>query len=84
MFDAMPRTTATKKAAKKPATSAAAKDHVVYARVTEADHDLLKKVTDALNDAAANSGDLRQWSQADVVRAILSRRLRSGADGELP
>lgn len=84
MFDAMTRITATKKPAKKAATSGAAKDHVVYARVTEADHALLAKVTSELNAAAAKSGDLRQWSQADVVRAILTRRLRSWTDGELP
>lgn len=84
MFNAMPRITATKKPAKKAATTAAAKDHVVYVRVTEADHDLLAKVTGTLNAAAEKGGDLRRWTQADVVRAILSRRLRSWTDGELP
>lgn len=82
MLNAMPRTTAPKKAAKK--STAPAKSSVVYVRVTDDDHALLAKVTDELNAAAEKAGDLRRWSQADVVRAILARRLRDRKPGELP
>lgn len=79
----MPRRTTTKRASKTAATPATL-DHVVFVRVNAAMHATLAEVTDELNAASVASGDVRQWSQSDVVRAVLARWLRDRKQGDLP
>lgn len=82
----MPRQTkkGAAKAGKDAKTAPALKTHALFVRVTPAMADEIEAVARELTAAAEASGDARQWSQADVVRAILAKRLRDREPGELP
>lgn len=88
MQTAMPRHTTPKARAAKPSAKGTAapalKTHALFVRVTPATADELEAVTKDLNAAAEASGDPRQWSQSDVVRALLTRWLRDRKPGDLP
>lgn len=82
MLHPMPR--AEKPKARRPVAATNPNTSTIYARAPAAVCDALDAWVKELNDAAAKSGDLRGWTKNDVVVAILARRLRERATGEMP
>ena len=69
---------------KRPVAATNPNTGVLYARVAP---DLLTQIEmwrDELNAAADAAGDLRRWTVSDVVRAVLTRRVREKKPGEQP
>ena len=79
------RTQTSKATAKKrPVAPTNPNTDTLYARVAPDLVAGLEAWRDELNAAADAAGDLRRWTTSDVVRAVLTRRVREKKPGEHP
>ncbi len=69
---------------KRPVAPTNPNTDVLYARVAPDLVTGLEAWRDELNAAADAAGDLRRWTVSDVVRAILTRRVREKKPSEQP